>query len=242
MTSKVLVVDDDKDIADALDQALTRNGFGVTVCRTGEDGFFQALTESFDMVLLDLVLPGRSGLEILTALRKQNSKVPIIMLSTRNDVEDRVHGLAMQADDYVGKPFALNELLARVHSLLRRSNISRPAELCIGDLHLHPITRLVMRGNKTLNLTLREFEILFYFMQKPGEIVTRTMLAQDVWQDVKRATPLDNVIDVHVSRLRRKIEINGHKELLHTVRGIGFCISDRSIPPESEHSVIPVPY
>jgi two-component system, OmpR family, copper resistance phosphate regulon response regulator CusR len=179
-------------------------------------------------VLLDALLPGRSGLEILVALRKQNPLVPIIMLSTRNEVQDRVQALSMAADDYVGKPFALNELLARIDSVLRRSRFVPAAELCIDDLQLNPATRQVTRGGTTLTLTLREFEILMYLMQKPGVVVTRAMLAQEVWKDVKRATPLDNVIDVHMSRLRRKIEINGKKELLHTVRGVGFCISTHS--------------
>jgi two-component system, OmpR family, copper resistance phosphate regulon response regulator CusR len=231
MVTKVLVVDDDSDIANALSQALTRNNFEVTVCRTGEDGFFHAMNEHYGLVLLDVVLPGRSGLEILAALRKKNTHVPIIMLSTRNEVEDRVQALSMTADDYLGKPFALSELLQRVNSLLRRSHGDVVTELRIDDLQLNSVTRSVARGSKILDLTLREFEILLYLMRKPGAVVTRAMLAQDVWKDVKRATPLDNVIDVHISRLRRKIEMDGQKELLHTVRGVGFCISDRNVNP-----------
>jgi two-component system, OmpR family, copper resistance phosphate regulon response regulator CusR len=232
MATKVLIVEDDNDIADGLDYALTRNGFVVTVCRTGEDGFFLALTENYGLVLLDVVLPGRNGLEILAALRKKTLHVPIIMLSTRNEVEDRVKALSLTADDYIGKPFALNELLERMHAVLRRSNSAAVTELCVDNLKLNSVARSVTRGEKVLDLTLREFEILLFLMQRPGITVTRTMLAQEVWKDVKRATPLDNVIDVHISRLRRKIEFDGQKELLHTVRGIGFCISHHTISQE----------
>lgn len=226
MATKILVIEDDVDIADVMNGALIRKGYSVTLCRDGENGFFQVMSEVFDLVLLDVVLPGRSGLEILMALRRQNAQIPVLMLSTRNEVEDRVMALSLTADDYLGKPFALSEFLARVESLLRRGIIKPAVKLCVGDLELDPVTREVSRASRAIKLTLLEFEILQYMMQLRGRVVSRAMLAQDVWKDVNRATSLDNVIDVHISRLRKKVDGDRQKELLRTVRGIGFRLSE----------------
>lgn len=229
MATKILVIEDDVSIADVMYEALTRKGYAVTLCRDGEDGFFRVMSDIFDLVLLDVVLPGRSGLEILMALRRQNAHIPVLMLSTRNEVEDRVMALSLTADDYLGKPFALSEFLVRVQSLLRRG-ITKPAvKLCVGDLELDPVTREVSRAGRPIKLTLLEFEILQYMMQMRGRVVSRVMLAQDVWKDVNRATSLDNVIDVHVSRLRKKIDADKQRELLRTVRGIGFRLSEHDM-------------
>lgn len=226
MVVKILVIEDDVHIADVLQEALTRNGYEVTLCRDGEDGFFRAMSEVFDLVLLDVVLPGRSGLDILTALRRQDTHIPVLIMSTRNEVEDRVRGLSLMADDYLGKPFALAELLARVGAILRRGGVKAAVKLSVADLELDPVTREVSRSNRPIKLTLLEFEILQYMMQKRGRVVSRKLLAQDVWKDVNRATSLDNVIDVHISRLRKKVNGERQKELLRTVRGIGFRLSE----------------
>jgi two-component system, OmpR family, copper resistance phosphate regulon response regulator CusR len=230
VTARILVIEDDPSTGDVLQEALQRNGHHVTLCRDGEDGFFQAVTSSFDLLILDVVLPSRSGLEVLVGLRKHDPDIPVLMLSTRDEVDDRVRALSLTADDYLGKPFAIGELLARVTAMLRRSRRgTTEPRLKVADLHLDLTTRQVSRGGHPIKLTLREFEMLEYLMRQAGRVVSRTMLAQDVWKDIDRVTPLDNVIDVHISRLRRKIDTAGRPELLHTVRGLGFRLSERAV-------------
>lgn len=227
MTAKILVIEDDQTIGDVMTGALQRAGYEVKLCRDGEEGFFQALTGDYDLLLLDVVLPGRNGLEILVGLRKHNQHIPVMMLSTKDDVDDRVKALSLHADDYLGKPFALSELLARVQAMLRRNRPAPPLKLTVGDLQLDLITREVTRATRVINLTLRECEMLEYLMRQNGRIVSRAMLAQNIWKGVERVTTLDNVIDVHISRLRRKIEAPGRAVLLRTVRGVGFRLSER---------------
>jgi DNA-binding response OmpR family regulator len=230
VTARILVIEDDISTGDVLQETLQRNGHDVTLCRDGEDGFFRAVTSSFDLLILDVVLPGRSGLEVLVGLRKHDPNIPVLMLSTRDEVDDRVKALSLSADDYLGKPFAIGELLARVMAMLRRRQITLPEpRLKVADLHLDLTTRQVSRGGHPIKLTLREFEMLEYLMRQAGRVVSRTKLAQDVWKDIDRVTPLDNVIDVHMSRLRRKIDRPGRQELLHTVRGVGFRLSEQGV-------------
>ncbi len=224
-TQRVLVIEDDPDSGAVVQSALERTGYEVTLSSDGEEGFFQALTGRHDLLLLDVVLPRRSGLEILSGLRQLNCTTPVLMLSTRADVTDRVHALSLDADDYLGKPFALAELLARCRSLLRRSHAPPQFKLSVGDLQLNLLSREVTRANRPIELTRREYDLIEYLMRQSGRVVSRAMLAQEVWKGVDRATTLDNVIDVHISRLRRKIEMPGRPELLHTVRGAGFRLS-----------------
>jgi DNA-binding response OmpR family regulator len=223
----VLVIEDDPKIGDTLVEAFEREGARVSLARNGEDGYFRASTERFDIILLDVTLPGRSGLEVLAALRKTDKETPVLILSSRGEVEDRVKGLVGGADDYLVKPFALSELMARVQVILRRGRTDRVLRLAVKDLRMDLVTRKVVRGAHPVDLTVREFELLEYLMRHAGETVGRDMLARDVWNEVNRVTPLDNVIDVHIARLRRKIDLPGQVKLIHTVRGRGFCLSER---------------
>ena len=222
---RVLVVEDDSKVAGALKAGLTGEGYDVAVSRTGEDGFFLATTEPFDAILLDLGLPGRSGMEILAALRKRGLTVPVLILTARDAIEDRVRGLDSGADDYLVKPFAFAELLARLRVLLRRGRPEDTLRVRLADLELDPLTRAVRRGGQPVELTSREFELLEYLLRRHGQIVSREMLAHDVWKESSRGTPLDNVIDVHITRLRRKIDQFGPR-LIHTVRGVGFLAKE----------------
>lgn len=222
---RVLVVEDDSKVAGAVRAGLTGDGYDVVVSHTGEDGYFRATTEAFDVILLDLGLPGRSGIEILAGLRGHGLTVPVLVLTARDAIEDRVRGLDSGADDYLVKPFAFAELLARLRVLLRRG---RPEDACrvrLADMELDPITRTVRRGGQPVELTSREFELLEYLLRHHGHIVSREMLARDVWKEPSRGTPLDNVIDVHITRLRKKIDQHGAR-LIHTVRGVGFLAKE----------------
>src|SRR5262245_48916687 len=172
------------------------------------------------------MLPGRSGLEILQALRQRRIETPVLILTARDGVDDRVLGLDLGADDYLVKPFALPELLARIRALLRRGRPSEVFRLKAADLELDPIARRANRGHRAIDLTAREFELLEYLRRHQGHLVSREMLARDVWKEPRRATPLDNVIDVQIARLRRKVDTDGAPRLIHTVRGVGFVMRE----------------
>ncbi len=223
---RVLVVEDDVKVAGAVRAGLSGEGYEVVVSRSGEDGFFRATTEPFDAVLLDLGLPGRDGIEILTALRGRGIVVPVLVLTARDAIEDRVRGLDAGADDYLVKPFAFAELLARLRVMLRRGRPEDILRLRIADLELDPLTRVLSRGGQPIDLTAREFELLEYLLKHHGQIVSREMLARDVWKEPSRGTPLDNVIDVHITRLRKKIDQGTLPRLIHTVRGVGFLVRE----------------
>jgi two-component system copper resistance phosphate regulon response regulator CusR len=196
------------------------------VAATGEDGFFRANAETFDLVLLDLMLPGRGGLEILRTLRKRQVQTPVLILTARDGVDDRVLGLDLGADDYLVKPFALPELLARIRALLRRGRPSDILRLKAADLEVDLVTRRATRNARALDLTAREFELLEYLLRHQGHVVSRDMLAHDVWKELRRATPIDNVIDVQMARLRKKVDVEGQERLIHTVRGVGFMLRE----------------
>jgi two-component system copper resistance phosphate regulon response regulator CusR len=223
---RVLVVEDEVKVANALREGLEGEKYDVVVERTGEGAFFRATTETFDLVLLDLGLPGRDGLEILSAIRQRGLKTPVLVLTARDAVEDRVAGLDSGADDYLVKPFAFAELLARVRVLARRGRASEGPRFNVGGLELDLITRRVSRDGRAVDLTVREFELLAYLMRHQGQVVSREALARDVWQETQRSTPLDNVIDVHIARLRRKVDEEPGAKLIHTVRGVGFVVRE----------------
>src|SRR5712691_10199817 len=206
--------------------ALQAEHYEVVVARTGEDGFVRANTEAFDLVVLDLMLPGRGGLEILQKIRQRHIETPVLILTARDGVEDRVLGLDLGADDYLVKPFALPELLARIRALLRRGRPSETIRLRVADLEVDPVTRRANRGERLLDLTAREFELLEYLLRHQGHLVSREMLAREVWKEPHRATPLDNVIDVQITRLRKKVDADGTPRLIHTVRGVGFVLRE----------------
>jgi two-component system copper resistance phosphate regulon response regulator CusR len=223
---RVLVVEDERKLAEVLAAALRGEHYDVVVAANGEDGFFRANAEIFDLVVLDLMLPGRSGLEILKALRQRHLQTPVLILTARDGVDDRVLGLDLGADDYLIKPFAFPELLARVRALLRRGRPSEVLRLKAADLELDLVSRHAARGDRPLDLTVREFELLEYLLRHQGHLVSREMLAREVWREPRRATPIDNVIDVQIARLRRKVDVEGSTRLIHTVRGVGFVLRE----------------
>ena len=229
MALRILIIEDDEKIGATLMEVFTREGYAATLSRTGEDGFFHWSTGSFDLVVLDLGLPGRDGLEILTARRKMNQDCLVLIVSALDDVDARVRGLTAGADDYLVKPFAVAELLARVQALLRRGRGTATLRLGVKDLHIDLVTRKVERAGRRVDLTAREFDLLELLLRHAHTTVSREMLAQEIWRDVGRATPLDNVIDVHIARLRRKIDGPNVTRLIHTVRGVGFCLGDAEL-------------
>ena len=223
---RILVVEDERKVANALREGLEGERYDVIVERTGEGAFFRITTEPFDAMLLDLTLPGLDGLEILKAIRERGIKTPVLVLTARDTLQDRVVGLDAGADDYLVKPFAFTELLARLRALVRRGRAADTPRLAVGDLDMQLITREVTRGGRRVELTVREFELLEYLLRHQGQVVSRETLARDVWKETARTTPLDNVIDVHVARLRRKVDADQAARLIHTVRGVGFVLRE----------------
>ena len=222
---RILLVEDEVKVAQAVQEGLEGEAYSVVVARSGEDGFFLASSDSFDLVVLDVMLPGRSGLEIMSAMRKKGLRVPVLLLTARDTVEDRVRGLDSGADDYLIKPFAFAELSARVRALLRRGKQESPVAVELADLRIDLITRKVRRGSRQLQLTTREYEVLEYLMRNQEQIVSREMLGRDVWGESTRHSTLDNVIDVHIARLRRKVDEGFTTKLVRTVRGVGFVLT-----------------
>jgi two-component system copper resistance phosphate regulon response regulator CusR len=230
LSVRILIVEDERKLAQVLASALQAEHYDVVVAPTGEDGFFRANAEAFDLVLLDLMLPGRNGLDILEALRRRQVQIPVLILTARDGIDDRVLGLDLGADDYLVKPFALPELLARIRALLRRGRATEVVtRLKAGDLELDTSARRVTRAGRLLDLTPREFDLLEYLLRHQRHVVSREMLARDIWKEPRRATPIDNVIDVQMARLRRKVDIDGHERLIHTVRGVGFVLREGEV-------------
>jgi DNA-binding response OmpR family regulator len=221
---QILVVEDEPKVATALHEGLEAEGYGVTLAKTGEEGFFHASARAFDLIVLDVMLPGTDGIEVLQTMRKRGVNVPVLLLTAKDAVEDRVLGLDAGADDYLVKPFAFAELSARIRALLRRNKVEPVSAMKIGSLEVDPVRRGVMREGRRIDLTAREFELLEYLARNQGHVVSREMLARDVWKETARATPLDNVIDVHIARLRRKVDDPFNAKLLQTVRGVGFIL------------------
>ena len=226
---RILVIEDEQKVARALKEGLTHEGYQVDLAFSGEEGFYLLSTAQYDLLLLDLMLPGRDGLEILKSVRKQGMTFPVLVLTARDTVEDRVKGLDSGADDYLVKPFAFAELLARIRVLLRRGRSEQNLRLLLADLEMDLVTRKVKRGGTEIPLTAREFDLLELLLRHQGQIVSREMIAKEVWQEVDRATPIDNLIDVHIARLRRKIDDPFAKKLIHTIRGVGFVLSEEAL-------------
>jgi len=225
---RVLIVEDEDKMADALRHGLEADHYTVAVARSGEEGFYLISTQAFDLVVLDWLLPGRDGIEVLTQLRQRGVTVPVLLLTAKDATEDRVRGLDAGADDYLVKPFAFPELLARTRALLRRGAPETTNQLAVADLEMDVATHKVKRGGRELALTAREFDLLEYLLRQHGRVVSREMLARDVWKESVRYTPLDNLIDVHVARLRRKLDDPSERKLLRTVRGVGFILDEDS--------------
>jgi DNA-binding response OmpR family regulator len=221
---QVLIIEDERKLADAIATGLKGNGYEVVIAHSGESGLRHLRDSEFDLILLDVMLPRVGGLEVLREIRRGGFKVPVLVLTSKGSVEDRVRGLDSGADDYLTKPFAFPELLARLRALHRRANPESPSILHLADLRLDTRGHTAVRGASALDLTGREFELLEYLLVNRGTVVSREMVARDVWKTTVRYTSLDNVIDVHIARIRRKIDDPFPLKLLHTVRGVGFVL------------------
>ncbi len=222
---KILLVEDDKKVADFISRGLTSEGYLVETAINGQDGYEQALDEFYDVILLDWMIPGMSGIELLKKIREQNKQIPILILTAKDSIEDRVRGLDEGADDYLTKPFAFAELVARIRALVRREQtVQQQKEILeIADLQMNLKNHVVTRSGKGIDLTAKEFLLLEYFLRHREKVVTRSMIADHVWgQDFDGFT---NVIDVYVRYLRKKIDEGFSESLIHTIRGVGYKLS-----------------
>jgi two-component system, OmpR family, response regulator len=222
LMAKVLLIEDDRETAEEIAAELADRGFEVQWAADGIEGLDRARSTRPDAMIVDRLLPGMDGLTVIEALRKDQMRTPVLVLSALGAVDDRVRGLRMGGDDYLTKPFAIVELVARVEALLRRPSESRETTLRVGPLELDLIERTVKRGERAIDLLPREFRLLEYLMRHAGQVVTRTMLLESVWD--YHFDPQTNVIDVHISRLRQKIDKGFAKPLLHTIRGAGYSL------------------
>jgi len=228
MSNAVLVVEDEQKVSAALQEGLESEGYAVAVAPTGEDAFFRVNTERFDVVVLDLTLPGRDGLQVLRALRQRGVDTRVLILTARDTLDDRVKGLDSGADDYLVKPFAFAELIARIRALVRRGRVAESPRLGIGDLNMDLWTRKITRAGRSIDLTAREFELLEHLLRFQGQVVSRDTLAREVWKERGRTPTLDNVIDAHIARLRKKIDHDWPVKLVHTIRGVGFVMREET--------------
>ena len=224
--ARILIIEDDAKTATAIREGLRMDGHEVVMAMTAEEGATLCRSRTFDAIVLDWMLPQRSGIDVLTKMRADGIRIPVLLLTARDTIEDRVLGLDSGADDYLTKPFAFAELSARVRALIRRAGEPDPVQRRVSDLVLDLAQRRARRGTRQIALTPKEFDLLSYLARYQGQTVTRQMLAKDVWHELHRATPLDNVIDVHITHLRRKIDDGEQRKLIHTVRGVGFRLGE----------------
>lgn len=219
---RVLVVEDERKISGFIRQGLEEQGFGVEVCADGHDAFLLATTRQYSAIILDIMLPGRDGLSVLKGLRDRKNTVPVILLTARTELNERVDGLNLGADDYLAKPFYIEELVARVHAVTRRVRDGHGSILQVGDLTVDLMTRKARRGSREIELTSREFSLLERLMSAPGRVFARTQLLEHVWG--YDFDPETNLVDVNIRRLRRKIDDESQHPLIETVRGVGYRI------------------
>jgi DNA-binding response OmpR family regulator len=222
----ILVIEDESKLAAAISQGLQAEGYAAATAHSGEAGLKLLRENQFDLLLLDVMLPRKGGIETLRDLRRDGFKMPVLILTSRDSIDDRVLGLDAGADDYLVKPYAFPELLARVRALLRRNRPESASQLHLADLVMDLNQRTTSRSDRALDLTSREFDLLEYFLLNRGNVISREMLARDVWREPLRYSSLDNVIDVQIARLRRKIDDPFPRKILHTVRGVGFVLRE----------------
>jgi two-component system OmpR family response regulator len=223
---RILLIEDDKRMSEIISRGLKESGFAVDIAGDGEEGFYLAKSETYDFIVLDILLPKMDGFEILSRIRSLGIKTPVLALTAKDSVEDRVKGLDMGADDYLVKPFSLIELMARIRALLRRKTEVYLKELRVADLLLDPMSRTVFRNGKKIDLTAKEFSFLEYLMRNAGQVVTRTMISEAIWD--YHFDSLSNVIDVYIRHLRQKIDAEFDKKLIHTVRGTGYVLEEKA--------------
>jgi heavy metal response regulator len=221
---KILVVEDEKKVSSFIKRGLEEEKYEVDIANDGEEGLRMALDKAYDLIVLDWMLPKRDGLSVVREMRSRSTMTPVLMLTAKDSVEDIVAGLDSGSDDYLTKPFAFAELLARVRALLRRSEMDRGAELRFADLRIDPVTHKVWRSEKEIDLTAKEYALLEYFMRNPNQVLTRTMIADHVWDYTFDS--FTNIIDVYVNYLRKKIDRDADKKLIHTVRGVGYILKE----------------
>ncbi len=221
---RALLIEDDAGVASFVRRGLREAGFVADWASNGLEGMNLALSEPFDVIVLDLMLPGKDGFSILSDLRKEGIKTPVICLTARDAVDDRVRGLDLGADDYLAKPFSFSELLARIRALLRRGSTLATNPLCIGDMVVDIVTRQVHRAGKRIDLSAREFALLEYMARNAGQVLSRTMILEKVWD--MNQDPLTNVVDVHINRVRRKVDHGFDRPLIKTIRGVGYVLRD----------------
>ncbi|HEY6007800.1 MAG TPA: response regulator transcription factor [Geobacteraceae bacterium] len=221
---RILVVEDEKKVSSFIKRGLEEENYEVETAADGEEGLAMAMEKSYDLIVLDWMLPKRDGLSVVRELRGKKTMTPVLMLTAKDSLEDIVAGLDSGSDDYLTKPFAFAELLARVRALLRRSEMDRGAEIRFADLRLDPVTHKVWRKDREIDLTAKEYGLLEYFMRNPNQVLTRTMIADHVWDYTFDS--FTNIIDVYVNYLRKKIDRDADKKLIHTVRGVGYILKE----------------
>ena len=219
---RILVIEDEKKVANFIKKGLEEEHYAVDTAFDGEEGLYMTEVNEYDLIVLDLMIPKIEGLEVLRRIRRKKNNVPILVLTARNTVEDVVKGLDAGCDDYVTKPFAFMEFLARIRALLRREKTDKEPLLTIADLTLSPVTHKVMRQEKEIELTSKEYALLEYFMRNPEKVLTRTMISEHVWD--YHFDSMTNVVDVYVNYLRKKIDKDFEPKLIHTIRGIGYMM------------------
>jgi len=219
---RILVVEDERKIAGFIRQGLAEQGFDVDVCGNGDEAFALATARSYDTIVLDIMLPGRDGLSILRGLRERKNAVPVILVTARTELNERIDGLNLGADDYLTKPFYVEELIARIHAVARRAKDTPPGLLHVEDLTVDLMQRQVRRGARGIELTAREFSLLEHLMRTPGRVYTRTQLLEHVWG--YDFDPETNLVDVNIRRLRKKVDDESPAPLIETVRGVGYRI------------------
>ncbi len=223
---RILVVEDEKKVASFIKRGLEEEKFAVDVAYDGEEGLYMAENTPYDLIIMDIMLPKKDGLAVIKDLRAKDNPSPVLCLTAKDKVEDIVTGLDSGSDDYLTKPFAFSELLARVRALLRRQKQDRGAELFFADLRLDPVSHKVWRSSVEIDLTAKEYALIEYFMRNPNQVLTRTMIAEHVWD--YSFDSFTNIIDVYVNYLRKKIDKDYAKKLIHTVRGVGYVLKEES--------------